>query len=98
MIFYIFRAESRWISQNIQRESNMSLGRDVATRTRTSPTISINPFVPLSMNVEGGETQDSDVLIGHEGEPIILSKVAKPSWRTKNTLIGRLLSRLKIWR
>ena len=57
--------------------------------TRTSPTISINPFVPLSMNVEGGETQDSDVLIGHKGEPIILGKVAKPSWRAKHKLIGR---------
>jgi hypothetical protein len=41
------------------------------------------------MNFEGGETQDSDVLIGHKGEPIILGKVAKPSWRAKYKLIGR---------
>jgi hypothetical protein len=75
MIFYILRAKSMWISKNIQRESNISLRRDVATRKRTSPTISTNPFVPLSMNVDGVETQDSDLLIGREGGPIILSKV-----------------------
>jgi hypothetical protein len=92
------RTGSRQINQNTQLKSNTPLVGNVTIPTKTSPTISSIPFIPLSMNTEGSEIQGSDGLIGHEGEPIILTKAARPSRRARDKLINRLLAKLKIWR
>jgi hypothetical protein len=74
-----------------------SSGINVAISTRTSPTISSIPFIPLSTSAEDSEIQRYDRLTGHEGEPIILTKVVRSSKKAKNKLINRLLERPKIW-
>lgn len=87
------RASQQKISTQLGRISNSNKATNAAYPQKTSPTISSIPFIPLSTSAEGSEIQSSDRLTGHEGEPIILAKVARSTKRAKDNLIDRLLGK-----